>query len=115
MGTINKTIVKIEAPVVEAPEISGTLENIVKIYNNAETDKLQILSDNKGKAGIYQWTHLESGKKYIGSAVDLSKRLSKYYSPLELKDIENYICRAIIHHTHLSFSLSILEFIDISN
>ena len=52
--TINKIIVNTELPVVEVPEISGTLENIVNIYNNAETDKLQILSDNKGKAGIYQ-------------------------------------------------------------
>src|SRR5690349_16541872 len=47
----------------------------VIIYSNAETDKLQILKDNKGKAGIYQWTHIESGKTYIGSAVDLSRRL----------------------------------------
>jgi hypothetical protein len=38
------------------------------IYFNAESDKSQILSDNKGKAGIYQWTHLESNKIYIGSA-----------------------------------------------
>jgi hypothetical protein len=47
MDTINNTIVKSELLV-------------VKVYNNADTDKLQILSDNKGKAGIYQWTHNES-------------------------------------------------------
>ena len=27
----------------------------VIIYNNAETDKLQILKDNKSLAGIYMW------------------------------------------------------------
>jgi hypothetical protein len=32
----------------------------VIIYNNADTDKLRILTDNSGKAGIYQWTHNES-------------------------------------------------------
>jgi len=32
------------------------------VYNNADTDKLRILTDNKSKAGIYLWTHIESGK-----------------------------------------------------
>lgn len=34
----------------------------VKFYLNADTDKLQILKDNKGKAGVYLFTHKESGK-----------------------------------------------------
>ena len=34
----------------------------VIIYNNVETDKLQILKDNKGLADIYMWTHIDSGK-----------------------------------------------------
>ena len=115
--TINKTIVNTELPVVEAPEISGTLGNIVKIYNNAETDKLQILSDNKGKAGIYQWTHIESNKSYIGSAVDLSKRLKNYYSKSYISDKNkgnSYIYNAIISHGYSAFSLTIIEYIDIS-
>lgn len=29
----------------------------VIIYNNVDTDKSIILSNNKGKAGIYMWTH----------------------------------------------------------
>src|SRR5688572_792983 len=85
------------------------------IYNNAETEKLRILTETFGKAGIYQWKHNQSGKIYIGSAVDLSIRLSKYYSPSGLKQVDNYICRAIIYHGYSSFSLTILEYIDISN
>jgi hypothetical protein len=50
------------------------------IYSNSDIDKLRIFTDNKGKAGIYQWKHLESGKIYIGSAIDLTKRLKDYYS-----------------------------------
>jgi hypothetical protein len=42
-------------------------------YLNAGTEKFSILSDNKDKSSIYMWVHNESGKKYIGSAVDLSK------------------------------------------
>jgi hypothetical protein len=86
----------------------------VIVYKNAETDKNNILSENKDKAGIYQWTHIESGKIYVGSAVDLAKRIRKYYYPAELKRANNYICNALICHTHSAFSLSVLEYIDIS-
>jgi group I intron endonuclease len=87
----------------------------VIVYSNAETDKSKILFDNKGKTGIYQWTHKGSGKIYIGSAVDLSKRLKKYYFSSELKRMDNYISRALTLHGYSVFSLTILEFIDISN
>src|SRR5690606_10672289 len=84
-------------------------------FSNTETDKSKILSDNKGKSGIYLWTHKDSGKIYVGSAVDLSKRLKDYYSPSYLKQANNYICNALIYHTHSAFSLTILEFIEIKN
>lgn len=84
------------------------------VYENAETDKSTILLDSKGKAGIYQWTHKESGKIYIGSAADLYKRFTTYYSLLHLRRSDNYIARALLLHKHSSFSLSILEIIDIS-
>jgi group I intron endonuclease len=97
----------------------------VIVYSNAETDRPQILSDNKNKAGVYKWIHKESGKIYIGSAVDLSKRLSNYYKVSTLKTWDNYISRprqravpegrALILHGYSSFSLTILEFVDISN
>ena len=44
-----------------------------KILNpNDETDKSQILSNNKVKAGISQWTHKDPNKRYVGSAVEIS-------------------------------------------
>ncbi len=43
------------------------------IYESADKDKIQILKENKNLAEIYLWTHKESGKTYVGSAVDLSK------------------------------------------
>jgi group I intron endonuclease len=84
-------------------------------YNNTDIEKSKIFSDNKGKAGIYLWTHKESNKTYVGSAVDLSKRLTTYYSPKGLKRTDSYIARALLVHTYSAFSLSILEFIDITN
>lgn len=85
------------------------------IYSNAETDKSKIFSDNKGRAAIYMWTHRESGKRYVGSAVNLLERMYQYFSLSWLKQVDSYISRALIHHTHSAFSLSILEYIDISN
>jgi group I intron endonuclease len=87
----------------------------VIIYDNAEIDKLRILSDNKDLSGIYMWTHKESGKIYIGSAFNLSKRLKDYYSSYYLKRSNYYICNALIYYSHSDFSLSILEYIDILN
>jgi hypothetical protein len=39
----------------------------VKSYENADTMRLQIMSKNKGKSGIYMWVNNENGKLYIGS------------------------------------------------
>ena len=47
----------------------------VKIYSNSDTCKEEILSENTNKSGIYMWTNSTNGKCYIGSAVDLPKRL----------------------------------------
>jgi group I intron endonuclease len=85
------------------------------VYSNAETDKSQILSDNKGLAGVYMFTHKETGKLYIGSSVDLSLRIKNYYSFSHLKQVDNYIARALLLHGYEAFSISILEHIDISN
>ena len=50
----------------------------VKIYKNA--DKRRIISENKGKSGIYRWTNLTNGKSYIGSSTNLQKRLRDSFS-----------------------------------
>jgi hypothetical protein len=55
---------------------------IAIVYYNVDINKSIILSDNKGRAAVYLWVHLESGKKYVGSAFDLSIRLSNYFNPI---------------------------------
>lgn len=85
------------------------------IYLDVEILKSQILKLNRGNAGIYQWTHKESGKIYIGSAVDLGKRLAQYFSKSYLVKNKSYINNAINLHGLSSFSLTILEYIDITN
>lgn len=87
----------------------------IMIYHNADSDKSRILSENFGFAGIYMWTHNHSGKIYIGSAVNLSKRFSQYYFSSYLRYSDNYISRALIEYTHSAFSLAILEYVEITN
>jgi len=87
----------------------------VIIYHNADSDKSKILVDNKNKAGIYMWIHIQSNKKYVESALNLSERMYKCFSPLFLKRTDNYISRVLIHYGYSVFSLSIIEFIDITN
>jgi group I intron endonuclease len=89
--------------------------NPVKFYDNAEELKSLILLDNKNKSGIYKWENKISGEFYIGSAVDLNKRMLEYYResyithPSRGKSI---ICFALVKYGYSNFSLSILEYCD---
>lgn len=55
------------------------------IFSNIKTTRSQILFDTKGRAKIYIFIFLETGKIYIGSAFYLSKQLKDYYFPYYLK------------------------------
>ena len=86
----------------------------VKFYPNSDTCKDQILSDNKNKSGIYMFQNSINDKKYIGSAINLSNRLSDYYSTgyMEnaLKRSNSHIYRALLKYGYENFSLTILEY-----
>ena len=82
-------------------------------YNNTDTCKDQILSDNQNKSGIYMWTNNINNKKYIGSSESLRARFYKYFNQNHL--LENNcmnICKALIKHDYSNFSLTILEYCD---
>jgi len=103
---------------ISKPSNTGSSFVPVFKYKNADTDKLQILTDNKNKAGIYLWLHKESDNMYIGSAINLSKRLKDYYSISYISSEsrgKSYIYSAILKHGYENFSLIILEHIDITN
>lgn len=74
------------------------------------------LTEIKNKAGIYLWTHLESNKKYVGSSVNLFRRLKYYFSKVNIaRNKKSRIYNALLHYGYSYFSLTILEFIDITN
>lgn len=90
--------------------------NMIKMYNNVATDKSLILSDSEKKATIYIWLHKLSGKIYVGSAFNLSRRLRSYYSLRHLERYKSmYINKALLKHKYSSFSLVMLEYIDITD
>ncbi len=53
---------------------------IASYNNNSDVLKMDILTENKNKTGIYIWTNNLTNKSYIGSAIDLSNRLKNYYN-----------------------------------
>lgn len=82
------------------------------VYNNPKSEKALILKENKGKSGIYLWTNKINGKKYVGSAVDLNKRLKNYYNLSYILDrIDSMIIyKALVAHGFDNFTLEILEY-----
>jgi hypothetical protein len=86
----------------------------LKVYSNADTDKLNILKDNKGKSGIYMWTNLENNKRYIGSSVDLKRRLLEYFNINRLLRSPSMIINlALLKRGYSKFSLTILEYCEV--
>ena len=59
----------------------------VAVYKNADTQKLEILQENKNKSGIYRWINKINGKTYVGSAINLYSRFSVYYSLLSIQKV----------------------------
>jgi len=80
----------------------------VKVYPDASVSKYDIYKDLKDIAIIYMWFNKITGRVYIGSAVNGSKRLSTYYQPSILKK-HSLIYQSILKYGHDNFSVIILE------
>ena len=86
-----------------------------KKYKNADTDKLQILEENKNKSGIYRWINQVNNKSYIGSSANLTKRFKGYYSinnlEYSIQRAKSNIYSAILKYGYSNFSLEIIEYV----
>jgi len=92
---------------------SGSVPVAVPVvtYSNADIQKEQILIENKGKSGIYAWINSQSGKRYIGGSVSLTKRFYVYYNAnLLMRDDSMVIYKALLKYGYSNFSLEILEY-----
>jgi group I intron endonuclease len=113
-------------PLLYLEDVDGFVLLLVPVvtYSYPDTQKDQIYSDNKHKAspsgggglpaGVYLWRNQISGKIYIGSAVNLSNRLSHYFSAkfmeAVLKRSKSAIYSAILNLGISFFKLEILEY-----
>nr|QCW06883.1 hypothetical protein [Drechslerella brochopaga] len=83
-------------------------------YFDPDKQKLNIYKDNNKKSGIYRWVNKSSGKSYIGSALNLSRRFTNYYSRSflikETKNSNSVIYKALLKHGYSGFQLEILEY-----
>lgn len=77
----------------------------VKSYGNAE-----LLKDNNKQSGIYRRVNNVNGKTYVGSGVNLTKRLRSYYNNKELNRKPRPIQDALLKYGHKNFSLDIFEY-----
>lgn len=84
----------------------------VFVYSDLKSEKASILTDNKGKSGVYMWTNKVNGKIYIGSSVNLSNRLRNYFNISYLSDLKDnmIIYKALLAHGFDNFKLDILEY-----
>ncbi len=90
--------------------------NAVKVFSNPLLERKEIYSFLKGKTGIYMFFNKENGSFYIGSAVDLSRRVNYYFQNCYFKHNPNSIIgKAILKYKMANFSLVILEFCDKEN
>lgn len=79
-------------------------------YANADVEKVNILTDNRNKIGVYRWVNNLNGKIYIGSSNNLSVRFYTYYSLLSLAKSSRPMERALLKYGFSNFSLEILEY-----
>lgn len=88
----------------------------VIFYTDVYKEKADILKDNCQKSGIYRWTHKPSGKIYVGSAIDLTRRFRSYFSlsflEKELRHGNSIICSSLLKYGYAEFTLEILEYCD---
>lgn len=82
----------------------------VKCYNDALLNKDTILLENKNKSGIYRWINKLNNNTYVGSGLNLSKRIGEYYSQSELQRNPRPIHAALLKHKYENFKLEILEY-----
>ncbi len=83
-------------------------------YNNMKTQKKEILKEKKNKIGIYKLTNTITNESYVGSSINLTSRIRKYYSFKYIKNKAlnsgSRISKAIFNYKINNFKFEILEY-----
>lgn len=77
-------------------------------YDNADVDKVKIFADNRNKSGVYRWINNKNGNTYVGSSINLTRRLTNYFSIgyllRESARSNSYLYRALLKYGYSNFS-----------
>ena len=87
--------------------------NIIPVvsYSNVDKYKFIIYEENRNKSGIYRWNNLVTGNSYVGSAINLTNRLKKYFFlKKEILKYRSKINNSLLKYGYNKFSLYILEY-----
>ena len=90
---------------------------LTPVYVNYEpkSEKASILTENKGKSGVYRWIYNVKDKTYIGSSANLTIRFNVYFNKNRLakgSGSRMAINKAILKYGLNNFSLEIIEYCD---
>jgi GIY-YIG catalytic domain len=87
------------------------------LYKNLLLAKENLKLNIKNKTGIYQLVNLINGKTYVGSSIDLNRRLKEYLNPLyinrNLKKGNSAIMNALLKYGNIKFGIRFLEIIEL--
>ena len=81
-----------------------------KSYKNAELMKSRIIKENRNKSGIFRWVNNTNNNSYVGSGINLAKRIGDYYKKSELMRNPRPINFALLKYKHNNFTLEIIEY-----
>ena len=90
--------------------------NPVKVYDNFNKDRSNILTQLKGKLGVYYLINNINGHSYVGSSINLASRMKNYLNTSFLKSRQNSnmpITKALLKYGPENFSLWILEYVEV--
>lgn len=102
----------------ETNVIMDLFMNSKDLFVNPIVERVDIKLATTNRSGVYLWYSKLSGKYYVGSSVDLYKRLSRYYQPGYLAyptHVDLPIVRAITKYGLENFILVILDYTKKSN
>lgn len=91
-------------------EVKSFILKPIVIYSKLDIYKVQILKDNKHKAGVYRLVNKVNNKTYIGSSINITSRFYKYFNIHHLLKHKTTIHKALLKYGYLNFSLEILEY-----
>lgn len=83
-------------------------------FSNAKVSRIELVNSIRGKAVVYQWVNLLTGRTYIGSGQDGASRLNSYWFPSNLNNAR-LLERSLLKYGHGTFAVAILEIVGSSN